>query len=66
MTPDQALGYVVSKLDERQRELQDFVGGGGAKDFPDYQRICGTIQGLVVAKSIMTDLVQRLEHDDDE
>jgi hypothetical protein len=66
MNDDTVLGHIVTKLDERRLELQDFVGEGGAKDFPDYKKLCGTIQGLVYAKEVITDLAKRLENDDDE
>lgn len=66
MNPDQTLVYIVSKLDERRTELVDFVSQGSIKDFPEYQKLCGVIQGLDTAKQIITDLAKRLETDDDE
>ena len=60
------LTYVVGKLAERRSELMDFVGQGSAKDFSDYQKICGTIQGLVFAEEVIKDLAKRLETQDDE
>jgi hypothetical protein len=39
--------------------------GGNLKDFAEYKNLCGVIQGLSLAESIIKDLVQKLEHDDD-
>lgn len=66
MITDQTLGYIASKLDERRTELVEFVSLGSIKDFAEYQKLCGVIQGLDTAKQIITDLAKRLETEDDE
>jgi hypothetical protein len=63
---DQTLGYIASKLDERRTELVEFISLGSIKDFFEYQKLCGVIQGLDTAKQIITDLAKRLETEDDE
>ena len=55
------LQYIVSKLEEQRTDLQDSLGEGVAKDFPEYQKLCGIIRGLDLAKLIVTDLADRLE-----
>jgi hypothetical protein len=66
MIVTQTLGFIASKLDERRTELEQFLGQGSAKDFPDYQKLCGVIHGLDFAKQILIDHVKRLETEDDE
>ena len=44
------LDYINSKLDERRTEIEQLLGRGTAKDYPEYQKICGIIQGLEFAK----------------
>ena len=39
-----ALSYVNSKLEERRKELLEFLGEGGAKDFAHYKEVCGVIR----------------------
>lgn len=63
---DQTLKFVISKLDERSTELQEFVAQGGIKDFTEYHKLCGVIQGLTFAKETITGLAKRLETDNDE
>lgn len=66
MADSQLIEYLISKLDIRRQELQEFVAQGGVKDFPEYQRLCGTIQGLVFATELTNDLAKRLESNDDD
>lgn len=60
------LEHIHSKLGERQLEVQRYIGDGGAKDFSEYQKLCGVIQGLAFAMETITDLANRLEKADDE
>lgn len=63
---DQTLEFILSKLDERNNELQGFIAQGTIKDFTEYHKLCGVIQGLTFAREIITGLAKRLETDDDE
>ena len=38
---------------------------GNLKDFAEYKNLCGFIQGLSLTESIIKDLVQKLERDDE-
>ena len=62
---DQTLQFIVSKLDERSTELREFVAQGAIKDFTEYHKLCGVIQGLTFAKETITGLVKRMEMEDD-
>jgi hypothetical protein len=42
------------------------LGRGAAKDYSEYQKLCGIIQGLDFAKELSQDLQKRMEKDDDE
>lgn len=66
MSYNTPLDYINSKLDDRRKDVERHLGDGAAKDFPEYQKLCGFIQGLEFAKSITADLAQRMEHDEDE
>lgn len=60
------LDRVVQQLDEKVGRLQEAVGAGSAKDFSEYQKMCGEIQGLLSARLFITDLRKTMEHSDDE
>jgi len=63
---DQTLQFILSKRDARGTELREFSAHGGIKDFTEYHKLCGVIQGLTFAKETITGLAKRLETDDDE
>jgi len=60
------LDRVVKQLDEKVVRLQEAVGGGAAKDFSEYQKMCGEVQGLLTARLYITDLRKNLESEDDD
>jgi hypothetical protein len=60
------LEYIDSKLDERRTEIEQHLGRGVAKNYDEYQKLCGVIQGLGFAKEILIDLAQRMETDANE
>jgi hypothetical protein len=62
---DKYLDRVVQQLDEKVGRLQEAVGGGAAKDFSEYQKMCGEVQGLLTARLYITDLRKALENSDE-
>ena len=58
--------YIQSKIDERRTEIEQHLGRGVAKDYSEYQKLCGVIQGLDFAKELTQDLQKRMEKDGDE
>lgn len=61
-----ALNYVNSKLEDRRKELLEFLGEGGAKDYAHYKEVCGVIRGLQTAQSELGDLVRKIKEFEDE
>ena len=61
-----ALNYVNSKLEERRKELLEFLGEGGAKDYAHYKEVCGVIRGLQTAQAELGDLVRKIKEFEDE
>lgn len=59
------LDYVESKLNERRKQIEDTLASGVAKDYVEYQRLCGVISGLDYATQIILDLAKRLEREDE-
>jgi hypothetical protein len=66
MSYNTPLDYINSKLDERRIEIEQYLGRGAAKNYEEYQKLCGVIQGLEFAKQTTLDLAQRMENDADE
>jgi len=61
-----ASDVLVDELEKKVQKLREWLGGGQAKDYPDYQKICGEIRGLLFAKQQILDLKQHMETQDDE
>ena len=64
---EKILGHLSSKIEERRRELVEFLGDGGCKDFAHYKEVCGIIRGLLTAQSEIGDLVRKMkDYDNDD
>lgn len=66
MSQQSAVLYLHSKLDEQAQTVSEHITRGNVKDYAEYQRLCGVIQGLNHAKQIIDDLAKRLEEGADE
>ena len=60
-----AFDVLVQELDKELVQKRDWVANGQAKDFADYQRMCGEIHGLLIARQEILDLQQKMEHFDE-
>ena len=56
--------YLMVQIDEKTEQLKNAVVIGNM-DRPQYQRICGEIRGLLLAKGYVLDLKDRLEKSDE-
>jgi len=60
-----ALDVLAVELDKSIAQKRDWVSSGQAKDYAEYQKICGEIKGLLFAKQEILDLKQNMEHSDE-
>ena len=63
---EKALNHLLQQIDDKVSRQQEALGTGAAKDYADYQKMCGEIQGLLIARLNILDLRKNLEHSDDE
>jgi hypothetical protein len=61
----QTLAYIVKEIGKQRETYETAVKRGSAKDYPEYKNLCGLIQGLTTAETIINDLVQKMEKSDD-
>lgn len=61
----QLLEYLSSKLDERRKALIEALGTGSAKDFGEYQNLCGQVRGLLIAQVELDDLLRNVKDSDE-
>ena len=61
-----ALEVLIQQIDDKVTQLKDWVGGGQAVDFNEYNKMSGEIKGLLFCRQNILDLKQKMEHSDDE
>jgi hypothetical protein len=65
MMDSQVLDLLSKKYTEEIRAIEESLGAGAAKDYAEYQNLCGVIRGLLTAQREINDLLRRVkEHDD--
>jgi len=62
---DKYLEVLDQKLGTHIRGLEESLGTGAAKDYADYQNMCGKIRGLLTARIELNDLKKNLENSDE-
>lgn len=60
------LTVLADELDKKVQQLKEWIGSGQAQDYPSYQKVCGEIKGLLMAKQQAIDLKHNLENSNDE
>jgi hypothetical protein len=65
MQINKVIELIVNEIDEKVMQLQEHLGAGGAKDFAEYNKVCGEIKGLLTVRRYTTDLNKNLENSDD-
>lgn len=50
------LDLLKTKLRDRMNELADIISTGGCKNYDQYQRLCGLIEGLATAERELLDI----------
>ena len=60
-----AFTVVIKEIEERRESIAQALISGAAKDYSEYKFMTGEVQGLSRAHAFITDLVKRMENDDD-
>jgi hypothetical protein len=59
------LEAVLKEINEIVASLQDHLGRGLAKDYAEYQNVCGKISGLLSTRRYIEDLQKHMENSDE-
>jgi len=65
MSASRVLEHLLTRFKEERATREQALTSGSPKDYAAYQNICGFIQGLDRADSIVKDLVRKMEKEDD-
>ncbi len=61
----QALIYLRDRLQEEIKSVEESLAQGVAKDYAEYQNLCGVIRGLLTAQREINDLLRKVKEYDD-
>jgi hypothetical protein len=62
---ERALEVVVEEIREKRNMVTEAMARGAAKDFPEYQKLCGVIQGYSAIEGYILDLAKNMEQNDE-
>jgi hypothetical protein len=57
---------ILKEIEERREYVAKALIEGSAKEYSEYRSMCGEIRGLSLAHQTVTDLVRKLEKEEDE
>jgi len=60
------MDVLIRDIEDKRDTIARALVDGAARDYAEYRAMCGEIRGLSLAHSYVTDLVRRMEQDDDE
>ena len=56
---------IIKEIDTIVRNVEEHLGTGKAKDFAEYQNMCGRISGLLSVRRYIQDLQKHMENSDE-
>ena len=59
------LAIVQKELEKLRDEQIAFIAASRADTYDEYKKLCGVIRGLSLADSVINDLVQKMEKNDE-
>ena len=62
---DKIIELIKKQIHIKQSQLADALASGAAKDYAQYQFICGEIRGLTAVEMYLIDLAKNLEQFDE-
>jgi hypothetical protein len=62
---DKALEVLIKQVRDKRDQIVEAVANNAAKDFADYQKLCGEIRGLSLAEGYILDLAKKMEFSDE-
>lgn len=56
-----AAEIVAANIDDKVKQLEEYLASKGAKSYDEYCEMCGEIKGLLTARKFLTDLTRNME-----
>ncbi len=62
---EKAFEILLKQVRDKRDQIVEAVANNAAKDFADYQKLCGEIRGLSLAEGFILDLAKKMEYSDE-
>lgn len=62
---DKTLEILLKQMRDKREQIINAVSNNAAKDYAEYQKLCGEIRGLSLAEGFILDLAKTMELSDD-
>ena len=62
---DKTLEILIQQVRDKRHQVVEAVSNNAAKDYSEYQKLCGEIRGLSIAEGFILDLAKTMEMSDE-
>jgi hypothetical protein len=62
---DKTLEVLLKQVREKRDQIVEAVSNNAAKDYSEYQKLCGEIRGLSLTEGFILDLAKNMEFSDE-
>lgn len=62
---DKTLEVLLKQVRDKRDQIVEAVANNAAKDFSEYQKLCGEIRGLSITEGFILDLAKNMEYSDE-
>jgi hypothetical protein len=62
---DKTLEVLLKQVREKRDQVVEAVANNAAKDYAEYQKLCGEIRGLSLTEGFILDLAKNMEYSDE-
>ena len=62
---DKTLEVLLKQVREKRNQVVEAVANNAAKDYAEYQKLCGEIRGLSLTEGFILDLAKNMEYSDE-
>jgi hypothetical protein len=62
---DKTLEVLLKQVREKRDQIVEAVSNNAAKDYAEYQKLCGEIRGLSLTEGFILDLAKNMEYSDE-
>lgn len=62
---DKTFEVLLKQVRDKREQVVEAVSNSAAKDYSEYQKLCGEIRGLSITEGFILDLAKKMEFSDE-